>query len=546
MERIQRACRAHGRLLIAILAVLLVLPSLAWIALDRQAWPWDPAWYGELSVDLYYLLRHDPALWPRMMGTAFGQKAPGIAWIGQFFVPLGQWLGSIDAGLLVSIVLTQMAALALTGGALLRLSRRVSVAVVGLAALAAGPLFVALSHQYYAEPLQTLAVAWFLFIAASAPGWGRLRTLGHLLAAAALAMLAKVSSPLYCLGPGLVALGYAFRPGTRFARQEWRDARATLPLLAGTVLAAGTAGWYVVNWRTVAWHVSLSSFGPTATLFGWEDTFLRSYAYWLRAAQQSLFLPQVLAGLGLLLGAALILAVARAARQSAPRDGLTLLAVVAAVEVLGALALFARSPNRENRYLLPLAPYVAVLVAWALAQVNRHWATALCLAAFLYQGGAAYAQTLGLVPANTRLSPWLLAVQQDGRDDAMVEAVVSRTCASDADAWRYNIVGVDTAWLNHNTITYYAAKRRLQQGIMCRYTGLGFAEADAEKAWERLLALNPRYYITAAPDYYPPADDALNLVSREVEARALEGTFTPLAVPLAADLRVEIYLHTGE
>jgi len=135
---------ARERALIGLLAVLFVLPSAAWLVLDRQAWLWDPAWYGEVSVELYYHLTHNIHYWPRAMINAFGQKAPGIAWLGQLFVPLGRLLGSVDDGLLISILLTQALALAVTGLAIWHLTRRAPVAAAGMAAMASGPLFVGL------------------------------------------------------------------------------------------------------------------------------------------------------------------------------------------------------------------------------------------------------------------------------------------------------------------------------------------------------------------------------------------------------------------
>ena len=83
------------------------IPNIVWIALDQRVWPWDQAWYGQVSVELFYRLIHSRSGWFQEMISAFGTKAPGTAWLGQFFVPIGQIIGSMDTGLLVSIVATQ-------------------------------------------------------------------------------------------------------------------------------------------------------------------------------------------------------------------------------------------------------------------------------------------------------------------------------------------------------------------------------------------------------------------------------------------------------
>ena len=101
------------------------------------------------------------------MTHAFGSKPPAIAWLGQFFIPLGVWLGSIPTALLLSVVLCQ----ATTIGLLFAAGRQLSGALAGLVAAltaAAAPLTVSMSHEYFVEPLQGMAVAWLLYIMVAA------------------------------------------------------------------------------------------------------------------------------------------------------------------------------------------------------------------------------------------------------------------------------------------------------------------------------------------------------------------------------------------
>ena len=97
----------RGDRLWGLLLVVLLAPSLVWIFLDCSLWPWDQAWYGQMSVDLWETLVSRPDLWPGMMIDTLRIKAPGTSWLGQFFVPVGRLIGNSDAGLLLSIVLTQ-------------------------------------------------------------------------------------------------------------------------------------------------------------------------------------------------------------------------------------------------------------------------------------------------------------------------------------------------------------------------------------------------------------------------------------------------------
>jgi len=55
-------------------------------------------------------------------------------------------------------------------------ARNELVAITGCLVIASAPLFVAMSHQYLTEPLQLLAVGWFVLIMSFAPKWPQLRS----------------------------------------------------------------------------------------------------------------------------------------------------------------------------------------------------------------------------------------------------------------------------------------------------------------------------------------------------------------------------------
>src|ERR1700722_5046101 len=92
---------------IYLLVGLLIAPSLLWIIRDHQVWPWDQASYGEVSVNLWFWLTHSVTNWAQTMINGLNSKPPGIVWLGEFFVPLRTALGSVEAALLLSILVTQ-------------------------------------------------------------------------------------------------------------------------------------------------------------------------------------------------------------------------------------------------------------------------------------------------------------------------------------------------------------------------------------------------------------------------------------------------------
>src|SRR5438105_9653415 len=219
--------RPTQQLLPFALSLALLAPSGYWISRDRSVWSWDPAFYATDTVDLWYTLAHFPGAWLERMKTIFWAKAPAIGWLGQFFVPIGRWMGSVETGLLLSVLLVQLCTLVLT----FRMGRRLATGSTVPAALAtllvaSGPLFVAMSHHYLTEALQTLAVTYVYCVAVQASSAASIRTLLHLLLALAIGIVAKVSTPAYVLFPALVAVVRALRRARLASLRDlgWQDA----------------------------------------------------------------------------------------------------------------------------------------------------------------------------------------------------------------------------------------------------------------------------------------------------------------------------------
>ena len=113
----------------------MILPNLIWILLDRGMWVSDTALYGLSAVNLHHVLIHDPANWWQE-ALSVGPKPPVLAWVGQFFVPIGKLVGNIDSGLLLVNFLSQGLALAFLFGALIEYCGDKLIAITGCAAVA--------------------------------------------------------------------------------------------------------------------------------------------------------------------------------------------------------------------------------------------------------------------------------------------------------------------------------------------------------------------------------------------------------------------------
>lgn len=179
---------------IYLILFLFTFPSLIWILLDQSVWPHDQSTNARGALELYYAI-HSPADWLRSMIRAYGIWAPAIGWFGQFFVPLGKLLGSTEVGFLLSVFVTQFLILILTFNAINELAKnRKIIAIVAALVVGATPQFVALSHEFFVEPIQTLAVSWFILIMSFSPKWDKRFILAQLINASSFAMLAKLGT----------------------------------------------------------------------------------------------------------------------------------------------------------------------------------------------------------------------------------------------------------------------------------------------------------------------------------------------------------------
>ena len=493
--------------LVYLVPLAMVAPSLIWIALDKSVWMWDQSIYGRGSVELFYVLVHSPGRWLRRLNIPQSQ-APGVSWLGQFFVPIGYLLDSIDKGLLISIILTQALTLLLVWRAFRELSdRNETVAVTGCLAVASASLFVAMSHQYLTEQLQLFAVTWFLLIMSFAPRWNRAFILSQLWAATPVAMVAKVSSPLYCVGPAMVALWYVFRPAS--LSRETRGNRIKLVVLcvAGLLLNIAAIRWYSRNISRVIQHVSVSSSGPIAEIYGKKETILNSLIYWLEALRNSFFLPAVFPLIGILCVSAIAVYFIK---RPVDLKHFTLCALVSLSQIIIVLIVFSFASNREVRYLLPLLPYIGLFICWSLAQISSPILSGLTTLLFVSQLVITYGQAFGLTTRFPTTPGWLLAPNSiTGQKERLaLDAIVTKTCSDTEPRPYLNLVGIEKPWLNEHSANYLAAKHRaLYKRIGCRYGSFGY-ETDPDKIWNHIVS-NIRYYITMNPNFNPlPAEDA--------------------------------------
>lgn len=511
----------------------LLIPSLVWVAFDAHVWPWDQAWYGQVSVELFYTLVRNPNGWLSAMLHAFAIKAPGIAWIGQWFVPLGFLVGT-DRALLFSVLIIQFLSLSIIYAALTDLSGTPhGAAFAATLFVASTPLFIGLSHQYFVEPMQALSVALSLLLVARARTWHPATLLLGLMAIVAFGLLAKVTSPLYCAGPAAIVVFYALKRSPQSEPRRPPTAYRLLGLgVCAVALGAGAAAWYVLNVRSVTEFAGMAA---ADELYGVHDVFFIKAAYWLGALRTSFVYPQLIPAAFALLLAGLVWRAWHGPRSLMLLDTC---AVIALGEVAAVVASLSLNNNQENRYLLPLAPYIAILIFWSLVQLRRVWLSLTIVGLSLLQATEVNAQALGGMPVTGEISSWVTPVSDDGTRTAVIDALVDTMC-NPASANRYSIVGVDEIWFNANTMAYESAKRHEPDGLRCYYTSLGYTEANLDRAWNRIVSLKTVYFVTLDARAQLTSPQALNQVSSAMLRRVEEsGSFDPVALPQYPEVKL--------
>jgi hypothetical protein len=500
-----------------LILAIAMLPSLAWVLMDRTVWPWDQAWYGFNSVSLFYSLRFSPNQWINDLISACIAQPPAISWLGQFFVPMSQLTGGMDSALLLSIILTNLLSLIIIHETVLQLSQgSKAIALTSALLIASGPLFIALSHQYFAESFQLLIVSWIILIMSRASTTTPLRLLCHLILAGSLGMAAKASTPLYCLLPGVTAIAigvhrrYQPAPGSRTMGGLER-----LLLLGGLLtIPPLVINWYQRNWDSLQDHIKVSS---TAEFWGSKGSFFNKFPTWAEAFGDHFFIRLPLFFAIVMIIVSFVYAWRGWLQHGPIQTGLLdLAAVISILQIMAALSAFSLVPNEERRYLLPLAPYVAILAAWCLKKLPRIWTFA-AIVVFTVQLLVLNAEALGIVPLQQNSIPWLSTVNTDDTNSNQVSSLIAMTCEPTLQDKQTTEVAVDMNNLNNFSLNYRSASLRQDYlGLRvkpCDYINSLKLKQDLKPLVESIRVNKPSSIVTVKDITRVPTSQAPNFTN---------------------------------
>jgi hypothetical protein len=486
----------------------LVVASLIWIERDHTVWPWDQAWYGQATLDLWDASGRGPIAWIQAMIAALGSQPPLLPWLSQVFIPLSPlYQGRIEPALLLLNVLCQGAGLIL----IFRLARRIGCgeveALTGALIAFGGSLVVGLADQFLVETLLCTICVLTMWVAWRAAEATRLLFVASLTLTTALGFLTKPSAFTFIIP--YLAYAVVARIATRVKmRQGGRHVWLVAALAC--ISAAACLAWYVMNWALMRQHFIDATFNEIALLYGSAQPFSSKLRYWAQSAAVGLspwpwlapvVMLLILGGLASRIPHFLSLQ-ASVALTEAIRSG-WLFAGASAGLVVVMLCGLSYQIGEDPRFVVTVYAPLGIATAWALTTLGQCWLSTLAAGLFalntLWNIGISH----GLFNS---AGPYLKPYDPDKRDMARLSRVVADTCPPNHDP-RYRVIGVSYPSFNANSAAFYAAIQRWNRGLACSYTDLGF-EKDVERAIARLDQLPAQEVIFIAPAKQPAANFA--------------------------------------
>jgi hypothetical protein len=513
--------------------VILILPSFTWILIDRSIWPWDQSWYGEVTTELYWQLRHDVKQWWPAMLAAFGAKAPGLAWFAQLFVPLRSIVGSVEGSLLLVQLLFLFLTVYLVGSTAEKIAGKEEKGIknftLAATATASAPMLIGMTHQFFVEAFQCCCVAYCLYISVNAWYKDVPWTIVHSILAASLAMLSKVSSPMYVIIPGciiVIALAGAIK-NRRFATQISTYAMAIPTLL----ITYGTISWYVKNISTTIDFIHLAASSEVAMYYGQIRPFWSKILFWFYSFINSVTISYIF-WLNIVVFTIFCLK-----KKFNKKRRFIVIAGLCIFQLAIVIIILSIQINEETRYLTPLIPIFSILVYCFSRLIPE--SKAIFLVIFLLQYCLSYLIAFGAFSGHTFVTHWVKEINSIEQGRKSIERVIELTSPKKL-AGKYVINGLELSNFNANTLSFFAAKRKLKYGYRSYYTTLGYAAKDVDAAWERLNKLDISFYTVLEPQIYSQHPDFLNIVSLPIFQRIASSPFFE-KVYFLSEMGVSIY-----
>ena len=465
-------------------ALLLVLPNLVWIALDKSLWKGDPCGYALGSVSLYYNMITDVSAWIR--NSFGGYKAPMILWIGQFFVALGSLIGSVNFSLLLIPLISTYITLVLLFKSVELLFKNKAIAFCACLIVAASSLFNSLSTGFWIEPMQIAITTWFIYILIKVSNWSFYFALAQFITALSLAMLIKASSPLYIVGPSIAFWIIVFRgnPSMKINKKN------LFLLLVSFLFFLPTAVFYVHNFHDL---LGFAQYASTNPLFGSNTS---KSELWTQIISNGVFQQLTFKLTTLLFICGVIITISRKAYSN-----FEIMFWVSMFQITLFFVAWLSTVNSDPRYFEPVLPYLAILICWALTAINNRLLMMLTVSLFLIQFIRVNASAFGWAQLSTSIVPMRPLKDKPERDRRIIHELLPLATHDSSIVFDMN------PELGLVEFQYELSKQNLTGNWLrcCADISMFFhitrqqidtSKINIDTVWKNLLAYNPDYYVT--------------------------------------------------
>jgi hypothetical protein len=186
----------------------------------------------------------------------------------------------------------------------------------------------------------------------------------------------------------------------------------------------------------------------------------------------------------------------------------TLFALLLAGTIITTIIAFSLHINETARYVMPLVPFFAVLVAWSLTTLRSRLLVGAVLAvqvvnALVSHDAAHAGKPFGFFPGQGVLSakPWALSVVTGQREKHSLTEAVRLTCHV---AGQRNFVVPQYASLNGGAAEFYMEKSAADRGFRCEYVQFMGFPTDPHEALEFIESFGPVDVLTVTAENQPP------------------------------------------
>jgi 4-amino-4-deoxy-L-arabinose transferase-like glycosyltransferase len=353
------------------LAIALAVANGIWILVDNGVPAWDQAHYLGTTLQYQHSLESGGPidLLRSIHGTDPSHGPLYTVLILPFFLVFGASAGSAMALNLVLAPVLYFCA----GEIAWTIFRSTFARLLTMFLVATTPILIGLYHNVLQEfTLTTLATLSLLLLLRSEAFERRWTTWGMAFAMG-LGTLTKVTFPAFVIGPFLVVLARAVLTWTgrdpEVERRDWRPAAFNLGIAAAILLVVAGV-WYGPNLSATLDYIRSTTSGPLSEGAGPKDPITFHAITWFTTGVINFNLSWVILGLGLVAVALNWRKVGALLGRPRPTKALWSLAFLLAWVLIPYLSV-ALAHNQDVRLMAPAFPGVAVLVAGAVAAIER-------------------------------------------------------------------------------------------------------------------------------------------------------------------------------